>query len=100
ADHLTGVDISENMLAMAWEREVYDELYVGEATRFLEEEDSGAWDLICATDVMPYIGDLAPIVSAASSALAGGGYMAFSTETLGESSFFDREWTVGPHQRF
>src|SRR5690606_13341208 len=38
AGHITGVDISENMVAIAWEREVYDDLFICEAVQFLEEE--------------------------------------------------------------
>jgi predicted TPR repeat methyltransferase len=86
---------------MAWDREVYDDLYVAEAVRFLEEEEEGEpWELITATDVMPYIGELGPILRAAAAHIAPGGHLAFSTETLPEADFAGRPWTVGPHQRF
>ncbi len=100
AREIIGVDLSENMLAHAFEREVYDDLYVGEAVQFLEEEDGEPFDLITAADVMPYLGDLAPLFAAAAPVLHAGGLLIFSTETLADHQFGDRDWTVGPHQRF
>jgi len=100
AGHLTGVDISENMVAMAWDREVYDDLFVCEAVQFMEEEDGEPWDLVTATDVLPYLGDLGPFFSAAAAIIRPGGHLAFSTETLAPDSFGTRDWLVGPNQRF
>ena len=56
--HITGVDLSAGMLDEAYERGVYDDLYVAEAVEFLEETDDPPWDMITATDVLPYIGRL------------------------------------------
>jgi len=105
ADHLTGVDLSERIVELAFDREVYDDLYVGEAVAFLEEfeEDDGsrpAWDLIAATDVFPYLGAVEPILKAAADRLAPGGYLAFSTETLPDDVLQGRPYMVGPKQRF
>ncbi|MEM6743321.1 MAG: methyltransferase domain-containing protein [Pseudomonadota bacterium] len=105
--HLTGVDLSVRMLEAADAREVYDALYVGDAEGFLEadgedeeDEDSGPWDLIVAADVMPYLGDLAPLAAACARGLTPGGVLAFTTETLPPKRIGPRGWTVGPHQRF
>ncbi len=101
AGYIAGVDISENMVEMAFDREVYDDLYVGEALMFLEAgEDDEKWDLITATDVMPYFGDLSRLIAAMGSRLIHTGYIAFSTETLPEQTMEGRDYMVGRFQRF
>ena len=76
---LTGVDLSPKMLEQAARRKVYDTLACEELTAFLNRSDK-CFDLITATDVMIYIGDLAPFFAAAATALTPGGLFAFSTE--------------------
>ncbi len=105
ADHLTGVDLSERIVELAFDREVYNDLYVGEAVSFLEEfeEDDGSrpfWDMIAATDVFPYLGAVEPILKAAADRLTPSGYLAFSTETLPDDFLQGRPYMVGPKQRF
>src|SRR5690606_6687212 len=78
----------------------YDDLYICEAVQFMEEEDGEPWDLVTATDVIPYLGDLRPFLSAAAAIVAPGGYLAFSTEPLAPEAFGGRGWTVGPKRRF
>lgn len=103
--HITGVDISERMVETAFDREVYEDLYAGEAVSFLEdfEEEDGSrpsWDLIVATDVFPYLGHIEPIIAATAARLNPQGYFAFSTETLPEADFEGQPFTVGAKQRF
>jgi predicted TPR repeat methyltransferase len=81
ARRLIGVDLSEGMIAKARERDVYDELVVGELTAFLREK-SQAYDLILSADTLVYFGDLGQIASAAAAALLPGGVIAFSLERL------------------
>ncbi|MEJ8473427.1 methyltransferase [Roseibium algae] len=105
ASHLTGVDLSERIIELAYDHEVYDDLYVGEAVSFLKdfEGDDGTqsvWNLVAATDVFPYLGAIEPIVSGAARRLAPNGYFAFSTETLPESKLAGRDYMVGVKQRF
>lgn len=105
ADHLTGVDLSERIVELAYDREVYDDLYVGEAVEFLEEfeEEDGSrpsWDFIAATDVFPYLGAVEPFLKGASDRSAPGGYLAFSTETLPDDVLQGRSYMVGPKSRF
>ncbi|MEM9140721.1 MAG: methyltransferase [Pseudomonadota bacterium] len=99
SDHRVGVDLAENMLAEADERGCYDGLYVAEAVAFLEEAgaDEGApWDLIAATDVLPYIGRLDGFFAGAARQLAPGGALAVSSETLeGHGDF-----TIGAKHRY
>jgi predicted TPR repeat methyltransferase len=94
AGRITGVDLAEAMLAMADERAVYDALYIAEAVNFLEAWDGAAFDAIVATDVWPYLGDLAPFANAAARRLTDGGLLVASTERA------DGGWRVTPTHRF
>jgi predicted TPR repeat methyltransferase len=84
---LTGVDLSEKMLAKADERHVYDNLRQADVTTALQES-AGAYDLILAADVFVYIGDLSPVFAATQSALKPGGLFAFSLEAAEEHESF------------
>lgn len=109
-DHVTGVDLSEKMTDEADERAVYDLLFVHEATSFLDEwaqaratlnpDEYQRFDLIVAADVLPYIGDLAPLIAGICKNLTQGGTIALSCETLPDQDFDDRSWRLTPHQRF
>ena len=80
-DHATGVDISENMVDKSDERAVYDALFVNEVVHFLEEwekaegDDYVPFDLIVATDVLPYIGALEPLFAGVAANTNAGGYV-------------------------
>ncbi|GAB1582026.1 class I SAM-dependent methyltransferase [Phyllobacterium phragmitis] len=100
ADHKTGVDISENMVEIAYEKGDYDALFVGEAVRFLDTTEGPAWDLIVATDVLPYMGELDAFFAGVGRHLSRGGTFAFSSETLPDETFAGRPFMVGPYQRF
>ena len=76
---LTGVDLSPNMLAMARQRQVFDELICGDVTAFLQTQ-TGNFDLVVAADVFVYIGELAPVFHGVRQALRAGGLFAFSVE--------------------
>lgn len=99
-EHRTGVDIAENMIAIADEKGDYNVLYVGEVVIFLDQTTAPAWDIIIATDVLPYMGDLEPFFSKLPLNLNRNGIFAFSSETLSDKDFAGRDYTVGPHQRF
>jgi predicted TPR repeat methyltransferase len=60
-DDITGIDISENMVEIAHEKDLYETLYVAEVEDFLEDNDDEPFDLITATDVLPYLGALEPL---------------------------------------
>ncbi|GGB51685.1 S-adenosylmethionine-dependent methyltransferase [Roseibium aquae] len=104
--HRTGVDLSERIIELAFDRQVYDDLYVGEVVDFLQdfEDDDGhqpVWDLITATDVLPYLGDVEPLFRGASARLVAGGVLAFSTETFDDpSAFKGNPYSVGQKTRF
>lgn len=100
AEDITGVDLSENMVEVAHEKDLYETLYVAEAVDFLDDNDDAPFDLIVATDVLPYIGALEALFFGAVDNLVPGGLLVFSSETLPEDTFAGRPYMVGPHQRF
>lgn len=99
-DDMTGIDISENMVEIAHEKDLYETLYVAEVEDFLEDNDDEAFDLITATDVLPYLGALEPLFFGAAENMVAGGLFIFSSETLPEDVLAGRPYMVGPHQRF
>jgi predicted TPR repeat methyltransferase len=99
-DDITGLDISENMIEIAHEKDLYETLYVGEVEDFLEDNDDEPFDLITATDVLPYLGALEPMFFGAAENMLVGGLFVFSSETLPETVMAGRPYMVGPHQRF
>lgn len=99
--HMTGVDLSEAMVGICYEKDVYDRLFVAEAVAFLKNGAPGeAFDLIVATDVLPYLGDLTPFLREAAARLSAHGLLAVSTETMDEASLAGRPFAVGKAQRF
>jgi predicted TPR repeat methyltransferase len=100
AEDITGVDLSENMIEIAHEKDLYEMLYVAEAVDFLDDNDDAPFDLIVATDVLPYMGALEALFFGAVDNLVPGGLLAFSSETLPEDMFAGRPYMVGPYQRF
>ncbi|MCD2184556.1 methyltransferase domain-containing protein [Rhizobium sp. GN54] len=99
-DDMTGVDLSENMVEVAHEKDLYETLYVAEAVDFLDDNDDAPFDLITATDVLPYVGALEPLFFGAADNLSTGGLFVFSSETLPAAAFAESGFVVGPHQRF
>lgn len=100
AEDITGIDISENMVEIAHEKDLYETLYVAEVEDFLEDNDDESFDIITATDVLPYLGALEPLFFGAAENLNAGGLLIFSSETLPEETMAGRPYMVGPHQRF
>jgi predicted TPR repeat methyltransferase len=99
--HLTGIDLAENMVDLAGDRGVYDDLYVGDAVAFLEEIDEPPWDLILATDVLPYVGDVTSLFAGAARCLVPGCWLTFSTEVLdGTNTDKVGTYKVGTNHRF
>jgi predicted TPR repeat methyltransferase len=100
ADDITGIDLSENMVEIAHEKDLYETLYVAEAVDFLDDNDDEPFDLIAATDVLPYIGALEPLFFGAVDNLVPGGLLIFSSESLPGGTPAGQGFAVGPHQRF
>lgn len=97
AGEITGVDLAETMLEMTDDRGVYDDLYIAEAVTFLTEAPDEPWDLITATDVLPYMGALEEFFAEAARCLKRGGVLALSSESLPGQT---RDYIVGARHRF
>ena len=78
---LWGVDISRNMLIGAKEKNIYDNLEVGEINEYLNTFPT-QFDLFWASDVMVYLGELEELFLGIKRRSQKGAFFAFSTETL------------------
>ncbi len=81
AGHLTGVDLSPAMLALARAKGCYDRLVAAELGAFLREEPEGSADLCVAADVFIYCADLAPVLRDIARVLRPGGWAAFTVQS-------------------
>lgn len=97
---ITGLDISENMVEITHEKDIYETLYVAEVEDFLEDNDDDGFDLITATDVVPYLGGLEALFFGAAENLEKGGLLIFSAETRSDDELKGEPYKVYPFQRF
>jgi predicted TPR repeat methyltransferase len=81
ARRLVGVDLSARMLEMARQREVYDELIEAELIDFLGGQSS-SFDVLTASDVLSYLGDLAEFFQSVARVLRPGGIAVVVLEAL------------------
>jgi predicted TPR repeat methyltransferase len=79
ARRLEGVDLSDEMLARARRRQVYDALHRADILDFLARSRR-RFDLCLAADVLVYLGDLRPLMAGVARVLEPGGLFAFSVE--------------------
>jgi predicted TPR repeat methyltransferase len=79
AAFMVGVDLSTGMLAEAEKKQIYDELVASDIVEYLRCAQH-RFEIIAAADVLVYIGDLAPLFTAAVECLTPGGYLVVSTE--------------------
>lgn len=84
---LDGLDLSPAMIAKAKAHKIYDQLHVAEIEEFLHANPR-RYDLIVAADVLVYLGDLAPVFTAARGALKENGTLAFTVEKAHESDSY------------
>lgn len=85
ANQLIGVDLSENMLEIAKQKNIYDELINDDITAALNLFSEV--DLIIAADVFTYVGNLAPIFSQVKLSLKSKGLFVFTVEKTNEKDF-------------
>jgi predicted TPR repeat methyltransferase len=83
---LVGIDISENMLAKAQEKNIYAELHNAELLEYLQQSQS-SFDLITATDVLIYFGNLSAIFDQIYRCLKPGALFGFSIEIMQRGTF-------------
>ncbi|PDS74739.1 methyltransferase domain-containing protein [Rhizobium sp. L43] len=92
--HLEGFDLSQNMLAKAVEKQVYDSL--AQADLSLAPDLSGLFagavrhraDLVTAADVLMYLGNLESVFAIVGELVAPGADIAFSVEDAGDGDGF------------
>jgi predicted TPR repeat methyltransferase len=96
ADHLAGIDLSARMLELARARGVYDELVQADVAAHLATTPA-RHDLVLATDVFIYIGDLAPVIVGAARVLEAGGWLAFTAEAAADD---DAAFVLQPSLRY
>ena len=98
ARRLTGVDLSEGMLAHARDKQVYHALVHADLTQYLRDHGE-AFDLIVSADTLVYFGDLTDVLGAFATALRPKGLVVFTLEhaaTAGE----DVEHRLEVHGRY
>lgn len=78
-DLLIGIDLSEKMLLQADQKRIYDSLVCADIDAALDEYDA-APDLVVASDVFIYHGDLDGTIGRIAGRMAPGGIFAFSVE--------------------
>lgn len=82
---LIGIDISEEMVAVAKAKNIYDELQIADIEKVLENYHH--LDLVLAADVFTYIGELNGIFTKIKAALKPTGLFAFSVEKTKKNPF-------------
>ena len=96
ARRLTGVDLSAEMLRLAASRGVYDALVESD----LIDHAAGtreSYDLVTATEVLLYFGDLDALAAALASTLRAGGRLVITVEAAAPDV---TRWTLGPSGRY
>jgi predicted TPR repeat methyltransferase len=92
--HLTGVDLSPNMLNVAREKTIYDELIEADINAYLNQT-STHYNLITAADVLPYLGCLDSLFASITASLEPHGLFLLTHEIS-----TDTDWTLQTTARF
>jgi predicted TPR repeat methyltransferase len=95
ADPLVGVDLSTGMLAVAKRHGIYLALHQADVGEWLRSCPPLSFDLVTATDVFIYIGDLASIFHDVARVLRPEGLFAFSVEATVAD-----DWRLMPSGRY
>lgn len=95
-ERIDGVDLSPAMIEQARSTGLYADLTAGPLEVALLESDADVHDLVVAADVLIYLGDLAPVFAGAARAMAAGGVLAFTVQTIAVGAGF----VLGPDMRF
>lgn len=92
---LVGIDLSPRMLERADRKQVYDSLICGDLEQVLDGPGE-APDLVLASDVFIYIGDVEPTIERLARRMVPGGVFAFSIELATDR----RRWRLMPSGRY
>ena len=93
AAHITGIDISVNMLAEAAKvvddrgKKIYDALIKREAIEFITDGPDSSYDIVMAAGLVSYIGELQPFFEQSARILKTGGVLAFSADSFEGTGF-------------
>ncbi len=98
ARHLVGVDLSEDMLAEARKRSVYDETIACEITQFMSSH-ARSFDLVVSADTFCYFGELGDVLQAAARCLRDRGILIFTVESATEPDR-DEPYELRPNGRY
>lgn len=83
---LVGIDLAPKMINKARERGIYDQLIVGDLLEYLASTKADQFDLIAATDVFNYVGNLLPVFEQVSRIITSDGWFTFSIEAAPDSA--------------
>jgi len=83
---LTGIDLSEKMLAVAARRNAYHDLIKADVMSYLADSPR-SFDLVFAADLLIYLGRLDELIALIARALPAGGLFAASIERTGHGEF-------------
>jgi predicted TPR repeat methyltransferase len=86
AASLTGVDLSDEMLKLAAEKQIYDEIIQADIISYLQHA-SNQYDLVIASDVFSYFGCLDLLISLISGAVKQEGLLMFSVEKSEQADY-------------
>lgn len=95
---LGGIDLSSKMIEVARGKALYDELETCGIEAYLEGTEH-RFDLIAASDVLVYCGELRRIFALVAAQLEPGGLFVFSTEVLDDADFALRQTGRYAHSR-
>jgi predicted TPR repeat methyltransferase len=99
ARRLVGVDMSQEMLVRAKEKQVYDVLTKADLVEYLRET-SETFDVIVAVDALVYFGSLDSAVAAAAGALHPNGLFVFTLERAPAREDDDTDYRLEMHGRY
>lgn len=96
ANRLVGVDLSEKMIQQARKKNIYTELHIKDIFEHTETYNND-FDLILASDVFVYLGDLQNIISAAYKAMRFNGIISFTIEEMNNA---ERDYSLEQTGRY
>lgn len=85
-DRISGIDVSGKMIAAARNKSIYDALFEDDVVEHLSRND-GLFDLVLATDVFIYVGELRALFAAVKKRTMPGAYFLFSTERCDDADY-------------
>lgn len=94
---LVGVDLSAGMVEQAQARDCYDALFVAEGVYALLTYRADSISVLCAADVLGYVGPLEGVFEEAARVLEPGGYLGFTVEALDSKT---RDYALQASRRY